>query len=181
MSEKKSQILMMHAGFIHGVVDVVHGRRDITDLNTVLNAAQQNGWEDVVRVTRDILNGNRQDNLLNGMDEEDATIIGAILNGLQNPSTLPEISQQTDGSHAAPGLAMMISSAANGDVQALQALSGMAEQMSASGGDMAQVASVIRRLVNGERDHEELAEKMGMKAASLLKSVLSELAKLQIQ
>ena len=181
MTDPKSQILTMHAGFIHGVVEVVHGRRSNQDLETVLNSAQQNGWEDVVRATRAIVAGSRDASLLNGLDEEDAIIVGAILSGIQNPDTLPDLSQQADGSHAAPGLALMIHAAANGDAQALQAIAGMAEQMSAAGGDMAELASVMRRLINGERDHDRLSQKMGLRASSLLSSVLDELAKLQPQ
>ena len=71
MTDPKSQILTMHAGFIHGVVEVVHGRRSNQDLETVLNSAQQNGWEDVVRATRAIVAGSRDASLLNGLDEED--------------------------------------------------------------------------------------------------------------
>lgn len=179
-NDRTAQILAMHAGFINGVVEVIHGSRSMQDLETVLNAAQQNGWEDVVRVTRLIVSGSRDMSLLNTLDEEDSVIIRAILQGLQNPASLPSADQQTDGTMAAPGLASMIAGASGGDVTTLQALAVMSEQMTAAGGDMARLAGVMRRLVNGERSFDTLSEGMGPRAASLLRSILDELTKMQV-
>ncbi len=181
MNERTEQIRTMHAGFIVGVVEVCTGRRELRELEAVLNAAEQNGWESIVVATRKIVAGNRETSLLNGLDEEDSTIVAAILQGIQNPDTLPKTDQPANATHAAPGLASIIHSAAGGDLQALQALSGMAEQMSAAGGEMAQLAAVMRRLLNGERDIEKLSEKMGPQAQGLLISIIDELTRLRPQ
>ena len=181
MNDRVEQIRTMHAGFINGVVDVCHGRRPTAELETILAAAENNGWTDVVAATRKIVAGNRDASLLNGLDEEDGTIVGAILAGLQNPDTLPKADATPDASHAAPGLASIIHTAASGHVEALQALGMMGEQMSAAGGDMAQLAAVLRRLLNGERDRDALADGMGPRAQSLLNSILDELARLSPQ
>ena len=72
----------------------------------------------------------------------------------------------------------MITLAARGQVQALQALGLMGEQMTAAGGEMAQLAGRFRVLIDGERDAEKLTEDMLPKSRSLMLSILDELAKL---
>jgi hypothetical protein len=181
MKDHIEQIRAMHAGFINGVVEVCHGRRSAAELETVLEAAQQNGWDDVVNATRRIVAGNRDTTLLNGLDDEDAAIVGAILQGLSNPDSLPGRGVQPEAQHAAPGLASIIHGAANGNTEALRALGGMAEQMSTAGGDMARLAAVLRRLLNGERDTERLGENMGPRAKGLLTSIIAELGRLNTQ
>lgn len=171
----------MHAGFIHGVVEVCNGRRQMNELETVLRAAHQNGWEDVVDATRRIVAGSRDASLLDQLDDEDATIIEAILEGLRNPDTLPDLERQPEAGHAAPGLASIIHSASRGDTEALRALGAMAEQMSAAGGDMAHLAAALRPLLNGDRDIDALGEKMGPTARALLNSIVDELNRLGAQ
>jgi hypothetical protein len=80
---------------------------------------------------------------------------------------------------AAPGLAAMISQAAHGDSAALVVLGNMGEQMSRVGGDMARVASVLRPLINGDRDPEQLTRNMGPRSRGLVLSILEELGKLE--
>jgi hypothetical protein len=55
----------------------------------------------------------------------------------------------------------------------------MAEQMTAAGGSMAKLGGIIRRLVNGERNADELSKGMDAKTESLLLSILEELGKLE--
>ncbi len=178
MNHRVDQIRTVHAGFINGVVEVCNGRGSRADLDRVLDAAAANGWDDVVAATRRIVAGSRSESLLSGLDDEDATIVSSILEGLRNPDSLPSVSAQPDAAHAAPGLAGIVHAAAHGDTDALRALGGMAEQMSAAGGDMAQLAAVMRRLLNGERDPEQLSEGMGARARGLLCSVIDELNRL---
>ncbi len=52
--------------------------------------------------------------------------------------------------------------------------------MSSVCGDMAQLASIFRRLINGERDAYQLTARMDMKARGLLLSILEELSKLEV-
>jgi hypothetical protein len=181
MSDRTEQIRTMHAGFINGVVEVCNGRRTVEELETILVAASENGWNDVVNATRKIVAGSRDASLLNGLDEEDATIIASILNGLRNPDTLPGQSSTAEAHHAAPGLASIIHSAARGDTDALRALGDMAKQMSAAGGDMAHLAAALRPLLNGERDPEHLARNMGPRGRALLISIIDELGRLNTQ
>ena len=82
---------------------------------------------------------------------------------------------------AAPGLADIIHAASAGDAQALQLVASMAEQMSHVGGDMARLASIIRPLVNGERDPERLCREMSAQGQSLVLAILAELGRLRAQ
>ncbi|GJL80958.1 MAG: hypothetical protein DHS20C01_05920 [marine bacterium B5-7] len=181
MKDRKQQIQAMHAGFVNGVVEVCLGRRDRQELENVLAAAEANGWTDVVSATRKIVAGSRDASLLKGLDDEDATIVEAILNGLIDPASLPKRDQGVEAQNAAPGLASIIHAAASGDTDALQALAMMSEQMSAAGGDMATLAGLMRRILNGERNIDQLEEGLGLSARELLASVIDELNRLMPQ
>ena len=120
----------------------------------------------------------RDEALLNGLDEEDTLIIRAILQGLQNPATLPDPNQGADPAMAAPGLAHMIHAANHGDAQALQAAAFMAEQMINTQGDMRLLGGQIKRLLDGERDADVLCKGMGPSGQQLVLNLLEELNKL---
>jgi hypothetical protein len=124
-----------------------------------------------------ILAGDRSENLLKGVDDEDKVIVRAILMGIQNPDTLPKIDEKADGTIAAPGLAAMIQAAATGDAQALVALGGMAEQMSGVGGEMARIGTLFKKMIDGERDPEVLTKGMGGQSEKLTLAILAELDK----
>ncbi|MEA3291593.1 MAG: hypothetical protein U9Q71_04725 [Pseudomonadota bacterium] len=178
MREKIEQIRQMHARYIHSVVAACQNEEAKRAIEPLLQNAMQQGWDDLVRVSRLIIQGKRDTGLLERLDEEDRAIASGILEGLRNPAALPDADVQPEARDAAPGLASIIAAASRGDAQALQALSAMGEQMTAAGGKMAELAGVFRRLVNGERDADRLAEKMGIKSSGLLLSILEELAKL---
>jgi hypothetical protein len=147
-------------------------------LEETLEQARHSGWQELVAAIRRILAGQRETTLLQGLDEEDRIIVGAILAGLQDPATLPDPDAQPEARHAAPGLAQMIHQARRGDAQALHMLGHMGEQMSGAGGDMARLAGSFRALIDGERDAEKLARGMSAQGHSLLMSILEELARL---
>lgn len=176
---REDQILRTHAPIIAQVVRACQNLELRPELERVLQTASENGWTALVASIRKILNGARESALFAELDDEDSVIVRAILLGLQDPSTLPNPTQQADPTLAAPGLAAMISAAAKGDVQALEILGNMAEQMSRVGGDMARIGGIIRRLIDGERDAEALAKGLGPQGESLLLSLLGELGKLQ--
>jgi hypothetical protein len=178
MKEKIQQIRQVHAGFIHAVVHAVHTPEARPEIEQLLKVAEQNGWHDIVRAVKAILAGRRDESILMGLDEEDHAIVSGILEGLQNPAYLPDPEAPADAAFAAPGLATMINLAARGQVQALQALGLMGEQMTAAGGEMAQLAGRFRVLIDGERDAEKLTKDMLPKSRSLMLSILDELAKL---
>ena len=160
------------------MVKAVHDTATRLELERALDIAQEQGWTDTVQAVRLILDGRRDTGVLAGLDEEDHAIVTGILEGLQDPGSLPDPEAHADPAVAAPGLASMILLAARGDVQSLQAIAVMAEQMAAAGGEMAQVAARLRDLINGERDADRLTDGMAVRSRNLLLSVLEELARL---
>lgn len=176
--DREQQILQSHAVLIHQVVRVCHNPAEKPQLDQMLKMAQQQGWDDLVRIVNAIVAGRRDEALLNGLDEEDTLIIRAILQGLQNPATLPDPNQGADPAMAAPGLAHMIHAANHGDAQALQAAAFMAEQMINTQGDMRLLGGQIKRLLDGERDADVLCKGMGPSGRQLVLNLLEELNKL---
>jgi hypothetical protein len=170
-SEQKQQIVQFHAVLIHNVVMTCNNRELLPELAQILDATEKNGWATLVAVIRQVINGKRDSSVLLGLDEEDSTIIEAILCGIQDPSTLPDPNAKPDASLAAPGLAAMIDAA-------LSVLANMAEQMVRAGGDMAKLGGMMRKLVNGERDADKLANGMSVQGQELVYSILTELGKL---
>lgn len=172
------QVKQAHAALIVGAVQTAQNPTLRPEFEKALVISEKNGWDDLVRAIRKILDGNREESVANGLDDEDASIVIAILQGLQDPNTLPDPEKKADASQAAPMLAGMIHQASRGDVNALTLISQMAEQMSKTGGDMAQLSAIIKPLVDGERDVNKLTEKMGLQGESLIVAIVSELAKL---
>ena len=181
LPEKAEQIVRSHAILIVTVVKACQNPQLLPELEPLLAHAQNNGWTALVTAIRNIVKGKRDPSLLAGLDEEDTVIIRAILDGLQNPATLPDINQQGDATMAAPGLAQMIHAAGRGDAQALQAVSLMAQQMMAAPGDMARLGGNMKRLVDGERDADRLCQGMGPSGEQLMLSLIEELNKLALQ
>ena len=179
MSTRDQQIRLAHAGLIRLVVQATQSEQARVELNPVLAHAEQGGWTDLVARIRRVLKGERNPELLRGLDDEDTVILSAILTGIQNPATLPDPEDTTDPTQAAPGLAQMIHAASRGDAQSLHWLSQMAEQMTRAGGDMARLGGITKRLVDGERNPEVLCKGMGPQGESLVASLLGELGKLE--
>jgi hypothetical protein len=177
--DKREQILAVHAAFINQVVTTGPNPDRKDEFEQLMTMAIEHGWTDLVGTIRKIFNHGRRDvELLNNLDEEDQVIIEAILLGLQDPSSLPDPNAKPDPAMAAPGLASMIHAAGSGDTQALQIIAGMADQMSKVGGQMAKLASVIRPLINGERDPEILCKRVDDTTEALILGILDELKKL---
>ena len=175
------QVLRIHAPFLHAVVGALRDRSQLPALMKELEAAEQQGWPKLVGALRHIIDGRRDPSIKLGLDEEDTILVDAVLRGIENPATLPAADQQPDGSGAAPGLAALIDASARGDAQAMSVLANMAEQMLKAGGDMAKLGGAMRRLVNGERDADQLIKGMGPLGRELMISLLDELAKLRPQ
>ena len=173
------QILQSHAGLIHRVVLHCNNPGSIPDLEDVLRQAQDNDWTQLVTAIRDIMAGRRDESVLLGLDDEDRVIIEAILRGLQDPGTLPDLEADFDSSMAAPGIASLIHASRRGNAHALQLVANMAKQMLATGGDMGILAGRIRPLVEGERDADKLSEHMSGKGQQLMVKILDELLKLE--
>ena len=176
--EKQQQVLQIHGKLVVAVVHAINDSSLMPQLEQVLKISAENGWQQLVQAIRRIIQGERDSSILKGLDEEDAIIIEAILKGLQNPASLPESEAEPDPVMAAPMRAQLIRAAATGDVNALSMLGAMAEQMSASKGDLARFSTLIKPMVDGERDVDKLCDKIGPQGESLVLSILSELAKL---
>ncbi len=180
MLDKEQQVINTHAALIHAVVEACHPRELVAQLEAPLKGMADSGWGSLVTALRQVLAGRRDDALLNALDEEDGIILRAILGGLQNPASLPDLQATTGNPQmAAPGLAAMVTQAARGDGAALMALANMGEQMSRVGGEMARVASTLRPLINGERNPEILTRHLGTRSRGLVLSILEELGKLE--
>lgn len=177
----EEQIRQSHAVLIHQVVHACQNETAKIQLKPMLDMASQQNWHDLVTAINKIVAGERSENLLAGLDDEDKVIIKSILMGLQNPASLPDAQQQADPTMAAPGLASMINAACRGDAQALQAASFMAEQMTATQGDMRQLGGMMKRLIDGERDPDVLTKKMTANGKQLVMQLLDELNKLADQ
>jgi len=176
--EKQEQILQTHASLILAVVQTIHNHELKPQLDQVLQQSAENGWQDLVNVINKIVAGNRDQALINGLDEEDAVIVDSILRGLQDPETLPKAEQSGDATKAAPMIARLINEARRGDHNSLSMLGNMAEQMSRAGGDMANLGAVLKDMIDGERDVDKLCSRMGPQGESLITQILNELAKL---
>lgn len=176
---KDQQIIQSHAKLIVMVVQACQNHGQIQQLEPILASAHENGWQDLVRIIRLILGGQREPTLLAGLDEEDGVIIDAILRGIQNPGTLPDPNVTSDPTMAAPGLAFMIHAAETGDTSALQLIATMAEQMTHTQGDMSRLGKAVSRMVQGERGIDKLCEGMDTRGEKLITDILEELNKLR--
>lgn len=181
ISERDQQIRQTHAPLIIQVVKACSSAEERDKLAPMIQMAREQGWHELVRRIESILQGQRDESLLLNLDDEDRVIVEAVLQGLQNPETLPEANTQADATVAAPGIAHMIHAANHGDSQALQALANMAEYMIQVPGDMRQLGGIINRLLQGERDPKVLCEGMGPSGEQLVVDILDELNRLAPQ
>jgi hypothetical protein len=177
--DKQEQIIRTHAGLIIGVVQSIHNADLRPQMEQALAISEQNGWDKLVAAIRKIMDGGRDESILNGLDDEDTVIASAILRGLQDPNTLPKPDEEVDATLAAPMLANLINDARRGDHNAVIMLGGMAEQMSIPGGDMAKVGAILKDMIDGERDVDKLCDKVGPQGESLIVQIIQELAKLE--
>ena len=178
---RDEQIVRAHTGLIRRIVTASQAPERVPDLEEVLDQAEKNGWVQLVVAIRRILDGARGEDLMHGLDDEDQVVVRAILQGIQNPSSLPDPGAGADPALAAGGLASIIHAAARGQTEALQWAAQMAEQMRQAGGDMARLSAAVRPLINGERDRTVLTRGMGEQGRQLVDGILEELAKLEEQ
>ena len=175
LPDHEQQIIIAHAAFICEVVACSQNRERRAEFEELMRTASDNGWHDLVRAIRLIVAGQRDLSAIVGLDLEDRVIAEAVMRGIQNPATLPDPRARPDPGMAAPGLAAMIRVAASGNVEALTLISNMADQMSRAGGSMAQLASVIRPLINGERDPKKLCRRLNEQTRQIVMGILEDL------
>jgi len=177
---KQQQIIQSHAAMIVLIVQATQNPSLQLQLNTVLSATEKNGWIALAKAIRAIMAGQRSvRSLLAPLDEEDATIIAAVLRGIQDPSTLPDPQQKSDPNVAAPAIAQLIDMSVQGDAQSKIMLAGMADQMRLAGGDMARLSGMMKRLIDGERDANILCQGMDTQGETLMLSIIEELQQLE--
>ena len=180
MPSYEQQIIQTHAGLIVQMVQGIFDPQARSEAEKSIEQLKSFGEKQLAAVLQQVLKGERDQSLLNGLDEADQVIVSAVLRGIQNPDTLPDPKSGGEATAAAPGLAHMIHAAATGNPQALQLLASMAEQMSAAGGDMKYLGGMMRKMVNGEREAELLTKGMSAQGVSLVLAILEELASFEV-
>ncbi|CAN1210039.1 CHAT domain-containing protein [Tumidithrix helvetica PCC 7403] len=81
--------LRQHAPLIDGVVRAVHDAEIRQQLEPILENMISNGWQNLIAAIRQILNGQRDEDILcEKLDMEDSQIVLAILRGIADPETL---------------------------------------------------------------------------------------------
>ena len=150
--------------------------KSVPDLNQALEQAEENGWDQLVAIIRDIISGKREDAIPSELDEETRLVAEAILRGLHDPSTLPDMETDLDSPMAGRGIAGLLYSSRNGNEQALRIISGVTKQMWEAGGDMGIMAERIQTLLQGDRDMGRLTKDMGEKGQKMMLEILVELS-----
>jgi hypothetical protein len=175
LPEKVKQIAIVHAQLINSVVMACQNNQLIRLLEPELIKAEQNGWTELIKRIRKILNGNRKSKLLIGLDEEDAGIILSILVGIQNPNELPKLNQIDKGIFAPDAISKLIKACQINDVQAKELLNNMLVQMKSTDGDMNIMACIIEKLSRNDMDIDKLKIKMTEQGTKLVDDLLDKL------
>jgi len=175
LPEKIKQIALVHAQLINSVVMACQNKELLNFLEPELIKAEQNGWIELVKRIRKILNGNRKSKLLIGLDEEDAGIILAILVGLQNPSELPKLNQVNKAQYAPDAISKLIKAYQANDAQAKQLLDQMLTQMKSTDGDMQSMAIIIEKLSQKDMDIDLIKREMSEQGRKLVDDLLEQL------
>ena len=180
LDAENKDVVRENAELIHRAVMAVCADEYIPDLEKLLAQAESNGWTSLVEAIRKIREGERDLLQLTGLDEEDQTIVSAILQGIEDPSSLPDLANVIDPAIAGPSMANMIHDAAAGNYAAIDAVSVVSEQMGSASGDFSQIPDAINRMVTGERREDILCKNMGTAGVSLVQEILGELKKLEV-
>ncbi|MGM0563365.1 MAG: hypothetical protein ACQES2_03450 [Pseudomonadota bacterium] len=176
----QDQLIQEHASLIVEVVEACGDETLAARLREDLKVAEQNGWGNLCRAVYQLLDGVRDFDALGPMDVEDEAIVRAMLAALEDPSYLPDPSQNLNPMLAPGGLAGIISEAARGEENALQVLARMDTEMRQSGApELEAFADVLRRMLNGERHADSLTQTLDECTASLIIATLDELGRMQ--
>ncbi len=175
----KEEVLQAHASLIHRVVMHCNEPGSVPDLTAILQQAEDSDWKQLVTTIRSIISGNRDDSILQALDEEEAIIIGSILCGLEDPGTLPALQPDFQSSLTTTGIANLIHASREGSAHSLNIIANLARQMLEIGDDFEIMAGHIRPMIEGERDLARLTENMTEKGQKMMVGILAELAKLE--
>jgi len=172
-------IVKENAELIHRAVLAVASDEYIPDLEKLLADAESNGWTHLVAAIRRILEGERDLSQQSGLDEEDRAIVSAILHGIEDPTSLPDLAHVIDPAIAGPSMANMIHDASTGNAAARDAIRVVGQQMSGTVGDFSMIPAAINLMVAGERREDVLCKGMGAVGTSLVQAILEDLNKLE--
>ena len=175
------QILQEHSGLIHRVVMHCNNPGCVPDLELVLQQAEDNDWAQLVIAIRDLMSGNRDAGILEGLDDEDRVIVDAILRGLEDPKSLPHLQADFESHMTAPGIAGLVHAARGGHAQAQQILVSMTNQLVQDVGDWRALAGRFHSLVEGERDLKKLSKGLSDEGCTLIAEILQELQRFEAQ
>ncbi|MFK5985720.1 MAG: hypothetical protein QM479_09860 [Pseudomonadota bacterium] len=173
LPEKVKQIALVHAQLINSVVATCQNKELLHLLEPELYKAEANGWTELIKRIRKILQGNRKSKLLIGLDEEDAAIILAILVGLQNPKELPKLNQVDKAQFAPESLSKLIKAYQAKEIQAIQLLDQMLIQMKQTEGDMQKMALIIDKLCKNDQNINSIKIKMTEQGRKLVDDILA--------
>jgi hypothetical protein len=177
--ETSEQILQSNSGLIHRVVMHCNDPGSVPDLSQTLDQAEENGWDQLVAIIRNIMSGQREDAIPPELDGESRVVAEAILEGLHDPSTLPDMQTDLDSPMAGRGIAGLLHASRNGSGQAQRIITGVAKQMQEAGGDMDILAHRIQELLEGEQDMGRLTRDMGEKGQMMMFEIIGELSRLK--
>jgi hypothetical protein len=172
----QDQLVQEHASLICEVVQACEDDSIKAQLLDNLTVAEENGWRYLCAGIRKILDGARTMEELDDMDVEDEAILQAIIAGLEDPSTLPRQDANANPMLAPAGIAGIIRDASHGEENALHVLARMdADLQSTHDPELMEFASVLRRLLNGERHTDTLTMNLNERTTSLVSAVVEEL------
>ena len=177
----KDELLLENAGLIHRVVMHCNAPGSVPDLGQILQQAEENDWKKLVAAIRSIMSGNRDHSIVHDLDEEDTIIIESILNGIENPGSLPLVAADFHSDQAAPGIANLIYASIQGNAHSLNLIANTARQMLDAGGDFKIIAGRIRPMIEGERDLGKLTADMTEQGQKLMTEILAELMVLETE
>lgn len=177
----QEQLVREHASLIFETVRAVGNKQAKEQLLKDLAVAEQNGWGNLVNAISKILNGVLDVEELGNLDPEDEIIVRAIIQGIADPDTLPNPSDNQNPMLAPAGLAGIIAEAARGEENAMQMLAVMDTDLSESSEpELVELGKTLKRLLIGERDLDSLTINMNDRSRTLIQSVLEELKRLGV-
>lgn len=179
LAKDMQNIAQENADLIHLVIMAVYDPQFMPQLESVLVQAEGNGWTSLVAAIRKVTTGERNIGEFHDLDDEDQTIIAAILNSINDPTKLPELTNVADPAMAGPMIARLVHAAGRGDAAARSELSAMTGKMAGCGGDLSCIAAIMDVLVEGERDPETLYAVMDGPGMTLIDEILKELNRLE--
>jgi hypothetical protein len=179
LAKDMQNAIQENADLIHLVIMAVYDPQLMPQLESVLVQAEGNGWTSLVAAIRKVTTGQRDIEEFRSLDEEDRTIIEAILKSIDDPILLPELTNAANPAMAGPMIARLVYAAGKGDGASRSELSAMVGKMAECGGDLSRIAAIMDVLVEGERDPETLYAVMDGPGMTLIDEILKELNRLE--